>query len=201
MFTTLMSTSGSGASAQVFESAAANAETTQIFTALPVVQQLPVEADPADVVANDELVATVDSPVDADSLRELVAEVSAPADLDTQLHCLAGAIYFESKGESLDGQLAVAKVVMERAASSRFPNSYCGVVYQRSQFSFVRNGSMPNIRTSSAAWSNAKKIAKIAHEDMWDSKVEGALFFHASRVSPGWRLKRIAQIDNHVFYR
>src|SRR3546814_1697830 len=69
--------------------------------------------------------------------------------IDPELRCLAGAVYFESRGESLAGQLAVAHVIINRAESGRFPSSYCGVVHQRSQFSFVRGGKMPSIRESS----------------------------------------------------
>ena len=118
-----------------------------------------------------------------------------------QFDCLATALYFEARGESLDGQLAVGRVVVERANSGRFPNSYCGVVYQPSQFSFVRGRSMPAIRESSPAWSRAVAMARIADQGSWDSPTEGALFFHATHVSPKWRLKRLARIDNHVFYR
>lgn len=137
----------------------------------------------------------------ASSLHELVRQQSTSGALSAEMQCLAGTVYFESKGESLAGQLAVARVVMARAESSRFPNSICGVVYQRSQFSFVRGGKMPRIRTGSKQWRNAVAVAKIAMNDGWKSPVEGALFFHARYVSPGWRLKRLATIDNHIFYR
>lgn len=137
----------------------------------------------------------------ASSLKQLVSAYSMPASLSPEMQCLAGAVYFESKGESLKGQLAVARVVIARAESGRFPNSYCGVVYQRSQFSFVRGGKMPRIRTNSSAWSNAVKIARIAHDAAWESEVEGALFFHARYVKPRWRLERMAAVDNHIFYR
>lgn len=137
----------------------------------------------------------------ASSLRQLVSAYSMPASLSPEMQCLAGAVYFESKGESLKGQLAVARVVIARAESHRFPDSYCGVVYQRSQFSFVRGGKMPRIRTKSKAWSNAVKIARIAHDAAWESEVEGALFFHARYVKPRWRLERMAAVDNHIFYR
>ena len=60
---------------------------------------------------------------------------------------------------------------------------------------------MPTINKTGRAWAEAAKIAHIAHFDAWDSPVEGALFFHAARVSPGWRLTRMARVDNHVFYR
>ena len=92
-------------------------------------------------------------------------------------------------------------MIVDRASSDRFPSSYCGVVYQPSQFSFVRGGSMPPIDTSSGAWRNARAIARIAHEDLWESPAKGALFFHAAWVKPGWRLKRVGRISSHVFYR
>jgi hypothetical protein len=137
----------------------------------------------------------------ADSLSELVRAHGAPDELNAEERCLAGAVYFESKGESLEGQLAVARVVMARAKSGRFPTSLCGVVFQKSQFSFVRGGRMPSINTGSLHWRNAVAISQIALNDSWKSPVEGALFFHARHVSPGWRLKRIGSIDNHIFYR
>ena len=68
---------------------------------------------------------------EASSLRELVGMVDAPDTLSEQMRCLAGAVYFESRGEPLAGQLAVAQVVINRAEDRRFPASYCGVVYQR----------------------------------------------------------------------
>ena len=136
----------------------------------------------------------------ADSLAELVSETQRPVDLDPELRCLAGAVYFESRGESLVGQLAVAHVVLNRAQSGRFPKSLCGVVHQPSQFSFVRGGRMPAIRNG-AQWNNAVAIAQIARDGSWKNHAPGALFFHARYVSPGWRKTRIAQIDNHIFYR
>jgi spore germination cell wall hydrolase CwlJ-like protein len=140
-------------------------------------------------------------PVSASSLAELVKSHGAAGELDAETRCLAGAVYFESKGESLSGQLAVARVVLARTKSGRFPSTICGVVYQPSQFSFVRGGKMPRIDTGSTNWKNAVAISRIALDGSWKSPVEGAMFFHARYVSPGWRLKRMGTIDNHVFYR
>lgn len=137
----------------------------------------------------------------AGSLAELVRLQKTGGSLDKQAHCLAGAVYFESKGESLAGQLAVAKVVMARAKSGRFAPTLCGVVFQKSQFSFVRGGQMPNIDKNGTHWKNAVAISKIALNDAWKSPVEGALYFHARYVSPGWKLQRIGTVDQHVFYR
>lgn len=135
------------------------------------------------------------------SLADLVASIAPPESLSRDLHCLASAIYFEARGEPLIGQLAVGAVVVNRADSGRFPASYCGVVYQPSQFSFVRGGKMPSINLNSTAWKNAKALATIADEGLWQSPVPDALFFHAKHVQPRWKLQRIAQVNTHVFYR
>jgi spore germination cell wall hydrolase CwlJ-like protein len=136
------------------------------------------------------------------TLAELVDLHDAAEPDDSEQECLAGAVYFESKGESLQGQLSVAEVVLNRARSGRFPASACGVVRQRGQFSFVRGGHIPAAPRASAAWRRAVAIARIAMDDMADGPAPRALFFHATRVSPGWRgLTRVATVGNHVFYR
>lgn len=167
-----------------------------------VVAEIPQDVIEADRLANEGQAAAVEFTNDgASSLRQLVSQQSLAGSLSEEMQCLAGTVYFESKGETLAGQLAVARVVMARTASSRFPNSMCGVVYQRKQFSFIRGGKMPRINKGHRHWRNAVAISKIAMNDGWKSPVEGALFFHARYVSPGWRLKRMATIDNHIFYR
>ena len=194
--TTLVMADGSSVAAQPLPATPAGvAQPVPEFTSQPIVQPLPAPAveAPADEAAQ--------APIDAGSLSQLVAATPTPSELSGELACLAGAIYFESKGETLAGQLAVGRVIVARAKSGRFPASYCGVVYQRSQFSFVRGQSMPAIDKAGRAWTEAARIARIAHEGSWKSPVEGALFFHAKHVSPGWRLTRLARIDNHIFYR
>lgn len=197
--------------------AAAQARNPQVVT--PQLVALPVAgaADPANILpdvypAPPATTAKRDEAADApppalapavsgDSLAELVSRQPVADDMSRDLECLAGAIYFEAKSETLDGQLAVGRVIVNRARSGRFPASYCGVVFQQSQFSFVRGKAMPAINRTSRGWKNAVAIAQIANEGTWSSAAEGALFFHAARVSPGWRLTRIARVDNHVFYR
>jgi N-acetylmuramoyl-L-alanine amidase len=167
------------------------------FISQPLVQALPENY--GEEAQADDMPDT--TRINVKSLDALVAATPVNQSLSKDMECLAGAIYFESKGEPLDGQLAVGRVIVNRANSGRFPSSYCGVVYQRSQFSFVRGGRMPSIRKNSQAWREAKAIASIAHDGSWDSPAQGALFFHARYVSPGWRLTRIAQVENHIFYR
>lgn len=162
------------------------------FISQPVVQDIPEQVE-----------EEITPDYSAGSLRELVGQVDTGSRWSDQMQCLAGAVYFESRGEPLAGQLAVANVVINRAEDRRFPASYCGVVYQRAQFSFVKNGRMPRIRTGSAAWQRARAIARIAHDGLWDSKVGDAVYFHAKYVRPKWsyRKNRVAQIDTHIFYR
>jgi len=135
-------------------------------------------------------------------LSSMVAQLRSTDAGSRELECLATGIYFESKSESLAGQLAVGQVIANRAASGgRFPGTYCGVLFQRGQFSFVRGRSLPSVPRASRQWQTAVAMAKIVDRDLHQSSVGKALFFHARYVSPGWRLKRVASVGNHVFYR
>jgi spore germination cell wall hydrolase CwlJ-like protein len=132
----------------------------------------------------------------------MVAQLRGPEAGSRELDCLATGIYFESKGEPLAGQLAVGKVIANRTQSGgRFPSSYCGVLFQRGQFSFVHGGRLPTVARSNKQWQTAVAIAKIVDENLQQSAAGNALFFHARYVSPGWHAKRVASIGNHVFYR
>ncbi|PNU01721.1 cell wall hydrolase [Novosphingobium guangzhouense] len=192
VLTALLGASGSGAAASDFIPTLVETKPAPQFVSEPVVQALPATETEAE---------ETDTP-DADSLQQLVSQQETPDAMSRDMRCLAGAIYFEARGESLEGQLAVGRVIVNRTKSGRFPTSYCGVVYQPSQFSFVRGRSMPAVRESSASWQEAVAIAQIAEDGVWKSKAKGALFFHAKRVSPRWsKLTKLAQVDNHIFYR
>ena len=135
-------------------------------------------------------------------LSSLVAQLRSSDPGSRDLECLAVGIYFESKSEPLAGQLAVGEVIANRANSNgRFPSTYCGVLFERGQFSFIRGKSLPSVPRASKQWHTAVAIAKIVDQDLKDSAVGKALFFHAKHVSPRWRLKRVASVGNHVFYR
>lgn len=156
------------------------------FVAEPVVQPLPA--------------ATASSP--AATLEHLV-ETMTDGDLSDDMRCLAGAVYFEARGEPIEGQLAVAEVVINRSQSNLYPSDYCSVVTQPAQFSFVRRGVIPQPDTASRAWRRAKAIARIAHQELWKTEAGDALFFHANYVNPGWARRKVqlARIDTHIFYR
>ncbi len=120
-------------------------------------------------------------------LYALVGKYSTAAvPLDEQTNCLATAVYFEARGESLEGQYAVARVVMNRAGSGKYPPDWCSVVKQPAQFSFVRNGQFPAADTSSPAWARAEAIARLAAANIVPSLDNDVLWYHANYVDPSW---------------
>ncbi|HEY0269410.1 MAG TPA: cell wall hydrolase [Sphingomonas sp.] len=139
--------------------------------------------------------------ITGESLPDLVAEHASTATPDDEARCLASTVYYESKGEPLAGQLAVAQTILNRTRSNRFPSSVCGVVRQRGQFSFLRGGEIPTPPQASAAWQTAVAIALIARQGLWKQAAPDALYFHAARVSPGWGKIRVAALGHHIFFR
>jgi spore germination cell wall hydrolase CwlJ-like protein len=136
-------------------------------------------------------------------LHALVDRYSVGAPLSEEANCIAVAVYHEARGESLEGQLAVARVIMNRAASGRYPSSWCGVVKQPWQFSFVRNGRFPSVKEGSTAWRNALGVTRLAISNAVASVPSDCLWYHANYVAPSWgrRLTRVSQIGAHIFYR
>ena len=127
------------------------------------------------------------------------------ADLDEQSNCIAVAVYHEARGESLEGQLAVARVIMNRAASGKYPPSWCATVKQPWQFSFVnpRSGAFPYTDTDCDAWRKAVAITKLATSNVVPTLATDVLWYHADYVAPSWgrRLSRVDKIGTHIFYR
>ena len=129
---------------------------------------------------------------------------SAHRDVD----CLADAVYYEARGETLAGQAAIAQVVLNRVRHPAFPKSVCGVVFQGAasgdtcQFSFACNGAMRRPKDG-AAWIRSEQIAARALAGFVMPQVGEATHFHAAGVHPGWgpNLMRVAQVGLHVFYR
>jgi spore germination cell wall hydrolase CwlJ-like protein len=145
----------------------------------------------------------------AKGLHELVRTMVGEArdlPLTPEHQCLAVAVYFESRGEPIEGQLAVAQVVMNRVQDRRWPNTICGVVQQRTaascQFSYVCDPrkDQPRDRRS---WGIAKAVALIAAGGAWPDLTNGATHFHATRVNPAWNdiYRRTKTVGTHVFYR
>ena len=212
----LILAAASGSSVAPAQVGPTSSEASVVATALPkIVVPEPIDTPTYSMDAEEASApitpeATVQSGADLDpvpvkptgDLTSLVAQLRSSDAGSRDLECLAVGIYFESKSEPLAGQLAVGEVIANRANSNgRFPSTYCGVLFQRGQFSFVRGRSWPAVNKSGRQWQNAVAIAKIVDQDLKDSAVGNALFFHAKHVSPRWRLKRVASVGNHVFYR
>jgi spore germination cell wall hydrolase CwlJ-like protein len=137
-------------------------------------------------------------------------EVEADVQRNTDLTCLARNIYFESRGESVAGQHAVADVTMNRVASKRFPDSVCAVVHEKrwdairkrdvGAFSWTELGPLP--KPKGKPWKRAMSVAVAAYDDDGINQVPGALFYHAERITPRWsRTKKlVAVIGSHKFY-
>jgi hypothetical protein len=166
-----------------------------------------VQASPAEIIAPQmpqpdagiDIAAVPPVPL---TLAELVASYVDPGTQDAEELCLAKAVYFEARGETLEGQLAVAEVVLNRAASGRYPTTLCRVVTQPRQFSFVRRGRFPRVDSNCEAWRTARAIAHAARNDLARTLAPNVLWYHASYVSPAWgrRLTRVVTIGTHIFY-
>mgnify|MGYP000869542278 FL=1 len=139
---------------------------------------------------------------------------------DKETHCLATNMYFEARGESIDGKKAVAFVTLNRVESKRFPNDICSVVYQaqysrwwkenknrlvpvrhKCQFSWYCDGksdSIRNTREYESLYRLASAVILGKHED----NTGGAEYYHADHVKPDWRLafNKTTKIDSHIFY-
>jgi spore germination cell wall hydrolase CwlJ-like protein len=124
-------------------------------------------------------------------------------------YCLQQNIYFEARNQSLEGQVAVAWVTMNRVEAERYPNSICGVVWQDRQFSWTHDG-LPDRPGRNVleqrAWEDAGLIADVVLLD-WAygriSPVERATHYHADYVDPYWASSytQVAVVDNHIFYQ
>ena len=131
-----------------------------------------------------------------------------PARGGPQWHCLAEALYFEARGETLRGQFAVAEVILNRVSSPRYPDTVCGVVQDGQsrrggcQFSYACDG-RPEVVTEPLAWERAGKVAQLVLAGNTTRLTDGATHFHTVRVRPNWSqvYPRTAQIGTHVFYR
>ncbi|WP_228869618.1 cell wall hydrolase [Roseibium aggregatum] len=123
--------------------------------------------------------------------------------------CLAEAIYFEARGESEDGQVAVAQVVLNRVKNPAYPDSICGVVYQnrhkrnRCQFSFACDGIKDRI-SSPTAWATAQKLARdVADGKRYSKMVDASTHYHATYVNPRWAksMAKRGKVGLHIFYK
>ena len=163
----------------------------------PAVKRLALAPSPAKIEKSFKLKRTEKQAVVAQRRIRLAEE-----------NCLARAVYFEARSESELGQLAVARVILNRTKDPAYPKSICGVVYQGSnrrnscQFSFACDGLPDDVRQP-AAWANSKRIAQKAMGDSKSMKIMStATNYHADYVRPKWanNMKRLVKIGRHIFY-
>jgi|TARA_R100000005_G_C4998629_1_gene205267 spore germination cell wall hydrolase CwlJ-like protein len=122
--------------------------------------------------------------------------------------CIAQAVYFEARSEPLVGQIAIAEVILNRIADTRYPDTACDVVFQnqdrkhRCQFSFACDG-LPDRPTNTAAWEKSLKVVALVMKGERSGVARRATHYHATYVSPGWsvRLSKLGQVGSHIFYR
>ncbi|WP_298917693.1 cell wall hydrolase [uncultured Algimonas sp.] len=125
-----------------------------------------------------------------------------------EANCLAEAVYYEARGESRKGQIAVAQVVQNRVLSKHYPDTICGVVYQGSerttgcQFSFTCDGSMKKA-PKGRSWTLAKDVARYVSTETPRSLVGVSTHYHTDYVDPRWNrtLRKTKQVGSHIFYR
>jgi spore germination cell wall hydrolase CwlJ-like protein len=141
-----------------------------------------------------------------DAVREEAIQARAQ-----QLSCLARNVYFEARGEPEAGQYAVAQVTMNRKAAASYPSTVCEVVHQKNwdairkryvaAFSWTELASLP--ATSGEEWARARKVAEDVYDGQRPEKLNGALYYHATRIKPSWakEKKLVARIGRHEFYK
>ncbi|WP_298843764.1 cell wall hydrolase [uncultured Roseobacter sp.] len=125
-----------------------------------------------------------------------------------ELQCLAEALYFEARGETVKGQFAVAEVILNRVRSERFPSSACGVIHQgtgkkyQCQFTYTCDGHKEVIREP-RAYERVSKVARIALDGLAPKLTKGATHYHTTAVNPRWSrvYTKTAAIGDHIFYR
>lgn len=127
---------------------------------------------------------------------------------DANWRCLSEALYFEARGETVRGQFAVAEVIMNRVAHSRFPSSLCGVINQgtgkkfRCQFSYTCDGKAENV-SEPLSYERVSKVARAVIDGHVPKLTNGATHYHTTAVSPSWSrvYTKTARIGVHIFYR
>ena len=132
------------------------------------------------------------------------------ADRTKQLECLTRNIYWEAASEPFEGKVAVAQVTMNRVVSGKFGSGVCGVVYQKNvfyekvvcQFSWACETNHKIKPISPNKWAESEEVAKkVLLENFRLPGLTQAMYYHATYVNPGWRLQRVTQIGQHIFYK
>ncbi|TQS73206.1 cell wall hydrolase [Rhodobacteraceae bacterium] len=200
------------AASAIMATHAAQADTTasssnapQVSIDQPLMSLLAGERDALGKVTSNQLIDMMNPPADA-STTAAAAKGSTKTVSDDQLQCLAQVLYHEARGESRQGQKAVAEVVLNRVDDPAFPNTICGVVNQGNgrscQFSWTCDGRSDKI-ANRAVFSRVSDVARAMAGGAPRDVTSGATYFHTPAVHPSWskRFVRTARVGAHIFYR
>lgn len=145
------------------------------------------------------------------SIPSLTYSLIETKNTQRDIKCLALNIYHEARGETTKGQMAVAKVTLNRVASKRYPGTVCDVVYEKrwdkirkryvGAFSWTEFDEPPKVK--SKAWYRAWNVAEVVYNEKEQIDLDGALFYHAKHIKPSWARKKkpVTHIGSHVFYK
>lgn len=173
-------------------------------SALDAINGIDKSIDPAPIAVPEQLAYARESTPATRFKTPVSAKLS-----QKEMWCLTTAVYFEARGESYEGQLAVAQVVMNRVNHTNYPSTVCGVVFQNQsmrnacQFSFACDG-IPERVNDKNAWSIAERAAgEVVNGTNYLQNVSNATHYHATYVRPHWarRMDKVTKIGLHVFYR
>ena len=186
-----------------------------ILIIMAIVLALQVTDKPKEVtVTTEDIVDSIEqSKQDLKLKQELIAQLEREDVWMKQISCLARNVYYEARGESLEGQKAVALVTLNRVENSMFPDTICGVVNERKT---VKGRTKCQFSWRCESHTNPKKAVRQSHESYQAALTaileyetltttlvtKDTLFFHAKHVRPFWRKvkQRLTRIDNHIFY-
>jgi spore germination cell wall hydrolase CwlJ-like protein len=197
----------SGLTAAVIASSSFGALHNSQITALPSVAEsfsAAAQPSPAPAAAAAKPVLSANPPAPPFRLQ-----ARATAERQAAVRCLAEAIYFEAGFQPLEGQRAIAQVILNRVREKEFPDTVCGVVFEGAhrhtgcQFSFACDGSLHRRPPTEDELSSAETIARQALSGYVVRAVGTATHYHNDKVEPYWRdaLVKTAQIGDHIFYR
>jgi len=203
-------TTGVGSTPTVPRATALSSTTPAPAEAIPLeIAAAPVSPEGLAASRRNTTTTTTVTAVPKDEGRPSYASLIDPDNLSREQRCLAEAVYFEARSEPVDGQAAVAQVVLNRVRSGLYPTSVCGVVYQNRhrkfacQFSFACEGKSLRI-TEQDSWQTAVRVARdVTYGQTYLSEVGASTHYHANYVRPFWakRLKKMDVIGRHIFYK
>ncbi|KGM86712.1 Cell Wall Hydrolase [Roseovarius mucosus DSM 17069] len=174
----------------------------------PVTRLMEQEMRALRAISGDRMARYLSSPETEISYSSAWLDQQAPAQGGPEWRCLAEALYFEARGESVKGQFAVAEVILNRVDDPNYPDTVCGVIHQgtgrkyQCQFTYTCDGHA-DVIAEGDAFRQVGKVARAMVDGAPRSLTSGATHYHTRNVNPRWarQFPRTATIGVHYFYR